>query len=538
LVIGKFTLLRRQLKLPSILLALAAVGLGSCGGDKTASLAPLRPFVGGVVADEPRAALVGRDILQAGGSAADAVAAAYFAMAVTLPAVASLGGGGVCVIYDPKLSRSEAIDFVARAPAGGGPAAVPANVRGIYALQAKYGKLRWEQVVAPAEGLARFGTTVSRAMANDLAAAAAAIGADDAARRIFLKADGTPYREGDTIVQRDLSGVLAAIRARGPGEVHGGPAAQTFAAGAAAINVPITVDDLRAVLPAWRPTMTVRYDDITLNFAAPPAIAGVTEAQMWSMLAPRWSRLSPDERNHALAQASLYAASDRTGWLASDMTSRVPVPELIGARRLDALMSKYKSDNRTVPASLQPPPSAEEAETPVAGIVAADATGQAVACTVSTNAAFGLGRVVAGTGIVLAAVPDGFKNGPQTMGPVVAARRAEGQFLFAAAGGGGAAVPEAVIKVALQTIIERRTLEQAIEAPRLHYAAARDTVVLEPSVPPTPSGLEQRGYTVTAATAPIGRVNAIFCPAGLVENPNSCQFRADRRGFGLAAGPD
>jgi gamma-glutamyltranspeptidase / glutathione hydrolase len=491
-----------------------------------------------VVADEPRAALVGRDILQAGGSAADAVAAAYFAMAVTLPSAASLGGGGVCVIYDPKLSRSEAIDFVARAPAGGGPAAVPANVRGMYALQAKYGRLRWEQAVSPAEGLARFGTTVSRALANDLATAAPTLGADEAARRIFLKADGTSYREGEMIVQRDLSGVLAAIRARGPGDMHGGLTAQNFAAGAAASNVAITADDLRAVLPAWRPTMTVRYEDITLNFAAPPAIAGVTEAQMWSMLAPRWSRMSPDERNHALAQASLYAATDRAGWLASDLTSRVPVPELIGARRLDALMGKYKSDNRTVPASLQPPPSADEAETPVAGIVAVDATGQAVACTVSTNAAFGLGRVVPGTGIVLAAVPDGFKNGPQTMGPVVAARRAEGQLLFAAAGGGGAAAAEAVIKVALQTIIERRTLEQAIEAPRLHYAVARDTVILEPSVPPSPSGLEQRGYAITAASAPIGRVNAIFCPDGLIENPNSCQFRADRRGFGFAAGPD
>lgn len=526
------------MKLPLILLALAAVSLGSCGGDKAASLAPLRPFVGGVVADEPRAALVGREILQGGGSAADAAAAAYFAMAVTLPAAASLGGGGLCVVYDPKLNRSEAVDFLARAPAAGGPAAVPASVRGIYALQAKYGRLRWEQVVAPGEGLARFGTMVSRAMAGDLAAAAAAIGADDAARRIFLKADGSPYREGDMIVQRDLSGVLAAIRSRGPGDLHAGIMAKSFAEAAAASNVAITTEDLRAVLPVWRPTMTVRYDDITLNFAAPPAIAGVTEAQMWSMLAPRWSRAAPGERNHMLAQASLYAASDRAAWLAPDLTSRVPVPELIAPRRLEALMSRYKSDSRTAPASLQPPPLAEEAQTPAAGIVAVDATGQAVACTVSTNAAFGLGRVVPGTGIVLAAVPDGFRNGPQTMGPVVASRRAEGQLLFAATGGGGSAGTEAMVKVALQTMIERRSLEQALDAPRLHYEAGPDTVILETSVPPAPSGLEQRGYKVSAASMPLGRVNAVFCPDGLVENPNSCQFRADRRGFGFAAGSD
>jgi gamma-glutamyltranspeptidase/glutathione hydrolase len=128
--------------------------------------------------------------------------------------------------------------------------------------------------------------------------------------------------------------------------------------------------------------------------------------------------------------------------------------------------------------------------------------------------------------------------GPQTMGPMVAARRNEGQLVFAGAAGGGAASAEAMVSVALQAIVDRRPLEQAIAAPRLHYDAARDTVIIEPAVPPTPSGLEARGYTVNAASAPVGRVNAIFCPDGLIENPNICQFRADRRGHGFAAGAD
>lgn len=53
---------------------------------------------GGVVSDEPRSALVGRDILSAGGNAIDAVVAMYFAMSVTYPGAASLAAEGVCVV--------------------------------------------------------------------------------------------------------------------------------------------------------------------------------------------------------------------------------------------------------------------------------------------------------------------------------------------------------------------------------------------------------------------------------------------------------
>ena len=67
-----------------------------------------------VVGDEPFAVKVGAATLAQGGNAVDAATAMYFAMSVTYPVVAGLGGGGICVVYDPAHNQSEEFDFLAR----------------------------------------------------------------------------------------------------------------------------------------------------------------------------------------------------------------------------------------------------------------------------------------------------------------------------------------------------------------------------------------------------------------------------------------
>jgi len=513
-----------------------ALSTASCteerrGGQLTFSSAQFS-FAGAVAADEPQAAAVAREVLFDGGTAADAAIALYFALAVTYPSSASLGGGGMCVVRSAQTGETSALDFLpgraADTEAARRPTAIPANVRGMFALYSRFGRLRWETLVARAETLARQGITVSRALAHDLQAVSGDLLADPAARAIFGGRDGRVLGEGDRLVQQNLADTLAAIRSRGPMDVYTGKAANQLAAAAREAGSTLSAADLAGFAPTWPEPVTVSFDELTLHTAPPPARGGIIAAAIWAALDDdgRYLETSPDERAHLFIETAMRAYANAPG-LVEETSDDGPV---IGYERLRALIADYDPDRHT---ALSGPGSVENVENPAStSFVVADRLGSAVACTVTLNNLFGNGRVAPGTGIVLAAPPSEY---PEPMGivPMLLDEEGTGRLYLAVAASGGVVAPMAAMRTVLLAAYEQRPLDQAVAAPRLYRGASPDVVLYEPGLDEeTIAALERRGHQLVEVPE-LGRVNIIYCPSGLAEGLSGCNARSDQRGFGL-----
>ena len=227
----------------------------------------IKEIYGGVAGDEPRSVLEARKILSVGGSAADAATAMYFALAVTLPSTASLGGGGSCLVFQPNsdkpgwgkskyIQKIEALEFYTQPPAvipstSTRPSAIPGNVGGMFALHSRYGRLPWSELVVVGEKLARFGVRVSRALLYDLAPVKEALFQDPTSSSIFRGADGGSLKVGDRIRQADLANTLSNIRVNGSAGFYRGKFAELLVKRVNAIGGALSIQDLKQFRPRW-----------------------------------------------------------------------------------------------------------------------------------------------------------------------------------------------------------------------------------------------------------------------------------------------
>ena len=266
-------------------------------GDRTA-----RAEHGMVASSSSLASEAGVEVMMRGGNAVDAACATALALAVTHPAAGNLGGGGFMLIRLAN-GKTTAIDYRETAPAlasrnmylekagnlvpgsslvGYRAAGVPGTVAGLAMAQAKYGKLKWRDVVEPAIGLADHGFRVSPALAQGLRSSKG-LAQFEESRRIFQN-DGAFYKEGDRFRQPDLAATLKRIQADGPRDFYAGRTARLIVDDQRAHGGLISLQDLKAYHAVERRPLRGRYRGYDVITMPPPSSGGVALLEMFHIL--------------------------------------------------------------------------------------------------------------------------------------------------------------------------------------------------------------------------------------------------------------
>lgn len=366
------------------------------GFSDSSSSAEGPPPAGLVVGDEPYAVKAGALVLSQGGSAVDAATATYFALAVTYPVAAGLGGGGVCVVHDAATGGSETYSFLARDAAGKGPFAVPGNVRGFSMMQSRYGRLPWQRDVSQGEGLAATGFPVSRALFARLTASQNVIRLDAGLSAEFLDESGKVKPVGSIVTNADLATTMASIREmRGPLGFYTGPVADKISTYAAGQGGAFTASELAGYMATEEPARPIPLGAYVAYL--PPGNLG--SGKFANALLARVISAQGEVSGENPA-ASIAAATKQT----LDSFGIASLPQDLGAT----------------------------------GFAATDASGQAVACAVTMNGPFGSGHTAKGTGVALAKAPSSGEAGLSAafLTPVVAVD-ASNAIALAGAGAGG-----------------------------------------------------------------------------------------------------
>lgn len=271
-------------------------------------------MLAGVAAGHPATVGAGIEILEDGGTAADAAVAASLASCVAETVMTGFLGGGHAIHWDgveawsldcfvdvptgqgapPVELRVPFGEELVHYAVGPGTCAVPGLPAGLDALWRRFGSLPWARLVEPALALARSEVPMPPGHVACLAMLAPVftMGADG--RRIYAPA-GRPLELGEPLRQPGLVAALELVAAEGAGSVYRGTLAEALLA---VDGVPVRRADLERHEARWHEPVEVPYAGT--RFLTRGGISGVP--QSLARLEPLRG-LRERERVHALLAA-------------------------------------------------------------------------------------------------------------------------------------------------------------------------------------------------------------------------------------------
>jgi gamma-glutamyltranspeptidase / glutathione hydrolase len=249
----------------------------------------------GVAAGHPATCEAGIEILEDGGSAADAAVAACLASCVAETVMTGLLGGGHAIYWDAASKQARNLDCFVAVPSGvGAPmvelhvpfgeelvhyaigaasCGVPGVAAGIAELWRAHGRLPWERLVEPALRLARDGVPMPPAHVRCLQMLEPVLTLDAGAR--IYAPGGTLLRDGELLEQPGLARALELLRDEGADSVYSGSIAEALLALCDERGGGVTREDLAAYRASWSEPVEVAFAGT--RFLTRSGLSGVPE---------------------------------------------------------------------------------------------------------------------------------------------------------------------------------------------------------------------------------------------------------------------
>ncbi len=505
---------------------------------------------GAVVSAHPLASKVGVEILKQGGNAVDAAIATQLALAVVYPNAGNLGGGGFMVA---RLSDGKeiALDYRETAPGkanrdmyldstgealmnksqdGHLSSGVPGTVAGLFA-SAKYAKLSFDKLIQPAIELAEKGFVISKREANSLNGLQGELLQYNTVMPVFVK--DIQWKEGDTLIQTDLSNTLKRIKEKGAAGFYKGETARLLVEEMKRGNGIISYEDLKNYQAKFREPHTFNYKGYKVIGMPMPSSGGLLLHQMMKMIENRnieaMGFQSP-QSVQLMIEAERRAYADRAEYMGDGDFYNVPVSMLGNDVYLKERMKDYDTSKATPSLIIKPGVllTAESEETTHLSVI--DKDGNAVAVTTTLNNSYGSRTVVGGAGFLLNDEMDDFSIKPgvpnmygavggeanaikagkrmlSSMAPTIVLK--DNKPFLVVGTPGGTTIPTSVFQTLVNIIEFGMSTEDAVYKPKFHHQWLPDQVDIEKNFPMKTFGtLQKMGY-ILIDRGNIGRTEVI-----------------------------
>lgn len=515
-----------------------------------------------VVAPQPEATEVGARLYMAGGNAVDAAIGAAFAQGVVDGLMCGVAGLGTCQVFAPGAgtapARHEMIDFYCRAPfaaraemwadiieyqtrdgfsfvlkdqvndIGPGAVATPGAVAGFHAVHARYGRLSWAEILAPAVRLAEEGYVVTP-FVHTYWNSREGLGRADPLERmrytpdaapLFFAADGGFHPVGTRVRNPAYGRTLRRLAGEGPDVFYRGAMAAEMIADLSAKGAILRREDLERYRVVEGAPVTVSYRGHAVAVNPPPG-GGLVLAMMLNILESfdlaGMGHNTPDYIR-TVAEAMKRAMAMKERHLGDPETVPVPVAEIVDKGRARAAAEAIRRGEK---ASLVRQGPKESGDT--THVCAMDVDGLTV--TMTHTLGYQSGVLTPGLGFIYNGAMGFFDPRPghpssiapgksrgSTACPTILLK--DGRPVLALGAPGGAQIPMGVLQVILNVVDHGMGVTEAIDAPR--FSATSDAIDLSFRIPGyTAEALARMGYAVARSpySYAFARVHAIHAAA-------------------------